>query len=289
MTNDFYLKIESIMASIPEIVSQLKYGSNTYDLMAEITKISVANSGFAKGSPEQLPGIGTVSLPYKEMGAISTLDLFGIDELILFSFYALNSSRYRRAADLGANVGLHSIVMARCGWAVDSYEADPELAKIAENNLKLNGIEDHRVFNKAVSSKSGTVKFVRVLGNWTGSHIAGEKNNPYGELENFTVESVDVASIMRDVDFMKMDIEGSEARVIASTNLGDWVNTDVMLEIGSRENAELIFSHLTQIGVSMYSQKNGWAQVEVVDGLPCHHSEGSVFCSTDSPPQWKYQ
>src|SRR5262245_25313226 len=58
---------------------------------------------------------GSISLPYTRMGAIDSVDLFGLDELIIFTFYHTHRSRYRRVLDIGANLGLHSIVMARCG------------------------------------------------------------------------------------------------------------------------------------------------------------------------------
>src|SRR5258708_2926961 len=68
---------------------------------------------------------GALSLPYTKMGAIDSVDLFGLDELIIFSFYRANRARYRRVLDIGANLGLHSIVMARCGFQVKAFEPDP--------------------------------------------------------------------------------------------------------------------------------------------------------------------
>src|SRR5437016_1885028 len=58
---------------------------------------------------------GELTLPYRRMGAIDSIDLFGLDELIIFSFYWANRKRYRRTVDIGANIGVHSILMARCG------------------------------------------------------------------------------------------------------------------------------------------------------------------------------
>ena len=69
--------------------------------------------------------VGPLSLPYFEMGAVTSLDLFGLDELILFAFYNANRERYRRVVDFGTNLGLHTIVLARCGFDVRSFEPDP--------------------------------------------------------------------------------------------------------------------------------------------------------------------
>jgi hypothetical protein len=49
---------------------------------------------------------GDISFPHVyKMGAIDSLDLFGLDELIIFTFYHANRTRYRRALDIGANLG----------------------------------------------------------------------------------------------------------------------------------------------------------------------------------------
>ena len=56
--------------------------------------------------------IGEINLPYFSMGAINSTHLFGLDELILFSFYNNTKKIYKKVADLGANIGLHSIVLS---------------------------------------------------------------------------------------------------------------------------------------------------------------------------------
>src|SRR4051794_14324562 len=68
---------------------------------------------------------GPLSMPYTKMGAIDSLDLFGLDELIIFAFYHANRTRYRSALDIGANLGLHSLVMSKCGFNVTAFEPDP--------------------------------------------------------------------------------------------------------------------------------------------------------------------
>lgn len=284
MNENDVVRLGSLLSVIPELVPYLRRGTQTYALLDNVAQATVLASGFATDGRDNLGEIGLLTLPFREMGAITTLDLFGLDELILFSWYWANKERYQRVADLGANVGLHSIIMGKVGWSVDAYEADPQTVEVLRENLELNNLDQVRVHNIAVSDKTGHVDFVRVLGNLTGSHISGDKDNPYGDLEKFTVPTVDISSIMQKVDFIKMDVEGSEARIIEATIHRDWINTDVVLEIGSENNATRIFSHLNLLGVKMYAQKNRWEEVEVADHLPFHHSEGLVFCSTQSRP-----
>ena len=107
------------------------------------------------------------------MGAIDSIDLFGLDELLIFSFYYRNRGLYKRAIDIGANIGLHSIVLSLCGIKVESYEPDPSHYKKLVRNIELNGISNMIFHQAAVSKENGVMQFVRVLGNTTSSHLVG--------------------------------------------------------------------------------------------------------------------
>src|SRR3989338_323929 len=85
------------------------------------------------------------------------------DELILFSFYWINRHRYRRVLDIGANVGLHAVLLSRCGYAVRAYEPDAEHVELLQKHLLLNRCSDVEVFHMAVSNEAGVREFVRVL------------------------------------------------------------------------------------------------------------------------------
>jgi FkbM family methyltransferase len=214
------------------------------------------------------------------MGSISSLELFGLDELILFCFYWENRARYSRSVDIGANLGLHSLIMARCGMSVESYEPDPVHAEIFRSNMKLNGVEDAVDLQvAAVSSESGQAEFVRVLGNTTGSHLKGAKKNPYGELETFPVRVASVSEAIRGVNLMKLDAEGEESRILLALNLEEWENLDAVVEVGSTENAELIYNHFKETWVNLFAQKNSWAKVEDREQMPESYKDGSLFIS----------
>src|SRR3546814_20413787 len=88
------------------------------------------------------------------MGNIDSLDLFGIDELIVFAFYWANRDRYRTALDLGANIGLHSIILDRCGYRVTAFEPDPETAEELRRNLVRNGCSNVEVHEAAVAAEA---------------------------------------------------------------------------------------------------------------------------------------
>ena len=248
----------------------------------------VNNSGFIPGgSGNDFYGpFGELSLPYFKMGAINSLHLFGLDEMIIFCYYYNNRNRYKKASDLGANIGLHSVLMSKCGYQIEAYEPDPKHIEMIEKNFKLNDVNSVNLNRVAVSNIEHKTKFVRVLGNTTSSHIAGAKDNAYGDLETFDVDVVSAKKIFLNSDFIKMDVEGEEAKIILSTTKKDWENVDMVMEVGTKKNGEVIYDHLKSIGVNMFSQKQAWQKVESIDGMPTSYKEGSLFVSPNDRMRW---
>jgi FkbM family methyltransferase len=248
----------------------------------------VNNSGFIPGgSGKDFYGpFGELSLPYFNMGAINSLHLFGLDEMIIFCYYYNNRNRYKKASDLGANIGLHSVLMSKCGYQIEAYEPDPKHIEMIEKNFKLNDVNSVNLNRVAVSDIEHKTKFVRVLGNTTSSHIAGAKDNAYGDLETFDVDVVSAKKIFLNSDFIKMDVEGEEAKIIVSTTKKDWENVDMVMEVGTKNNAKVIYDHLKSLGVNMFSQKQGWQKVESIDEMPTSYKEGSLFVSQSNRMRW---
>lgn len=232
------------------------------------------------------PPFGEIVFPFVEMGNINSLDLFGLDELILFAFYWHNRDRYRRVADFGANLGLHSLVLDRCGFNVRAFEPDPAHLNHLRATLSRNGCENVLIHSAAVSTEDGSHNFTRVLGNTTGSHLTGAKDAPYGDLESFTVELANALPHMEWADLVKMDIEGHEADVLCVTDAALWRDTDAVAEVGTAENASRIYEHFQMLPVNLFAQKTGWGLVEKVGDMPTSHRDGSLFISTKDAMPW---
>jgi FkbM family methyltransferase len=245
-----------------------------------------ARSEFEAGRAVRLGEFGPIYLPYEKMGAIDSIDLFGLDELLIFAYYRRNSARYRNAADIGANIGLHSIVMGKCGWKVEAYEPDPAHHSKLLANLERNGIQTCTAHRTAISDHRGKMQFVRVLGNTTSSHLAGAKANPYGELERFDVDVDDIRSVAANVDLLKVDAEGHEAVILKALPIAAWKRLDAFVEIGSEPNARDVFNHFADSGVNIFAQKRGWRRAATLDDLPTSYREGGVFLTTQSAMPW---
>ena len=149
-----------------------------------------------------------LNIPFVSFGAVTSDDLFCDNEQVIFDFYTANKDRYHRALDIGANIGVHSILMARQGWDVKAFEPDLSHFNKCVVNVGDHGYLDNCiVYCRAVSDHNGTETFVRVKGNTTGSHLKGDKQS-YGELEEFEVNVVDCRPLFDWADFAKIDCEG---------------------------------------------------------------------------------
>jgi FkbM family methyltransferase len=271
---------EVIFDLIPEVATELRRGTRTFDYLQELAGIYFSSSAFSSHGSASLGPFGDLVFPYVSMGAVSSLDLFGLDELILFAFYRQNKNRYKRFVDLGANLGLHSILVAKLGWGVTAYEPDPNTHGLLLENARANGVIGSFV-QAAVAAESGDREFTRVLGNLTGSHLGGSKENPYGDLESFVVEAVSFKSVMASGDLLKVDVEGAESELLCSTTSEDWAHVDAIVEIGSMDKAKSIFEHFQEVPeVQLFAQKIGWSRVENLEDLPVGHREGSVFITS---------
>lgn len=282
----------NIFSSLFEMLKETKsfhaHAKPFHTFNSEVCSTLIEQSGFSSIEPIAVDfgPFGHLIFPYYSMGNIDSLKLFGLDELILFSFYHANRNRYKYAADMGANIGLHGILMSRLGWDVTAFEPDPiHVAKINQH-AELNSVSTIKIRENAVSNESASLVFTRLKGNRTGSHLKGKKSNVYGDTDEFEVQCVALTDVMSQFEFIKMDIEGAEADAICSTAKNHWNNTDVMLEVGSEVNALRIFQHIQKLELHAFSQKNGWNRVANIIDMPSSYKEGSLFVSRVKNINW---
>lgn len=243
-------------------------------------------AAFRESDTPQLFGpFGPISMPYFKMGNIDSLDLFGLDELIIFAFYHANRNRYRKVVDFGANIGLHTILLSRCGFSVRSFEPDPVHLERLKSNMALNNVTSD-VHAAAVSLTDGKTEFVRVMGNTTGSHIKGAKSDPYGPIAVFEVRLEAAAPHLAWADLAKIDIEGHEAALLTGLPHDTWRSVDAILEVGTGENAQQIFAYFNGSQVNLFAQKIGWKRVKKLSDMPTSHRDGSLFLTTKGEMPW---
>jgi len=281
--------IEELILALPSFSNMHAPGTEFVESMKIMARKEIEKSfSDSKEVSKKFEPFGQITLPYHKMGNIDSLDLFGLDELIIFSFYWVNRNRYKKVADIGANIGLHSIILDKCGFKVHSYEPDLQHFNILEKNLRLNNCSNVKVYNCAVSNKEGEVEFIRILGNTTGSHLAGSKPDSYlyGDMKRFSVKVNPINPIIAWADLLKIDAEGHEKEILLATSASDWKSTDALVEVGS-ENAKSIFSHFKKIGVNLFAQKINWEQIMDIGQMPTSYKDGSLFVTTKSKVPWQ--
>lgn len=226
-----------------------------------------------------------IHFPYEKMGMVDSLDLFGQNELMIFAFYQHNETRYRKVLDIGANVGLHTILMRQLKWETRSFEPDPELVAVAAGNIISNG-NTVEIKCAAVSDRDGEAQFTRVLNNLTGSCLVGSAKEPYGPLETITVQTVDCRPLFDWADLAKIDVEGHESILLKCLTRDHLTHLDLICELRGHKEAALVMSHIAEIGGTIYSQKNDWKPVQSMADMPVKHQQGSIFISSRGGP-WK--
>jgi FkbM family methyltransferase len=239
------------------------------------------DNGFIKIEP-----FGKINFPYVELGKVKSSDLINLYEIILFAYYWSAKDKYKKVADVGANIGLHSIILKKSGFKVVSYEPDIETSVLLKNNLNKNGIIDVEIVNKAVSGFNGIAEFIKIKNNVTGSHISGSKQKVYGDVKKFNIECISLSNLCGDFDLIKLDIEGAEDQSILSLSYKDLKKCDIMVEIHSLEKSKKIFQHLNDNKINCFAQKNLWKKVKSIKDMPKNYKEGALFISTKEKMSW---
>ena len=278
-----------LLAFIAKNFNMHSHESEWWKTHSELLSFDIKNLNTPTNDTFTFGEIGLINFPFVSFGSVNTTNLFNLDELIIFSWYLKNKKKYTRVLDLGANVGLHSLIMSKIGFLVDAYEPDPEHFRLLERVVSRNSPLSARLMahQQAVSNVAGEVEFIQILDNTTGSHILNAKSAPYGKLKKILVEAVNIDLILeKKFDFVKMDVEGSEIILLSAISERNVLKTEFMVEIGNPENARLLLVEMKRLGLNAFSQKNNWARVHSVEDLPTSHREGSVFLSSKSQMDW---
>ena len=148
--------------------------------------------------------------------------------LVLFEYFSdmgnapFENIKNKIILDIGANIADTSLLFAKEGCEVYSYEPVPPTYKIALKNISLNpefGDNIH-LFNQAVSDKEGTIEIKFSSGSSLSSSIYSEDG------ESFEVECISLDKIVSNLkeegknpNLLHMDCEGSEFDIIPISDL----------------------------------------------------------------------
>lgn len=154
--------------------------------------------------------------------------------------------------DCGSNVGVTATYFSKLFPNADiiAFEADPATAEVLKKNLQANGIKNVQVIEKAVWTDNRGVAFAPDHADGGSIYSSGEKINvPSLRIKDFIQER-------RQVDMLKIDIEGAETAVIADCAEALQKIHYIMLEYHSWKNRpqdlDVILNTLTKNNFRYY-------------------------------------
>lgn len=77
---------------------------------------------------------------------------------------------------------------------------------------------------------------------------------------------------------IKMDIESAEATVLTSLEKSLFFNTDIIVEVSNKSNANKIYKFLKKI-ISNHSLKKNFIRVKYLSDIPSSHCDGLLLIS----------
>jgi FkbM family methyltransferase len=108
--------------------------------------------------------------------------------------------------DVGANIGLYTLLGAKRGARVYAVEADPVNAAVLRHHVEINGFSERvTVFEMAATDSQQTIPLFRNPLNLGESNICSH-GEPSGTVSGRTLDSLNLPPI----DVCKIDIEGAE-------------------------------------------------------------------------------
>lgn len=111
--------------------------------------------------------------------------------------------------DVGANVGIYTLLAAKRGARVFAIEADPNNVRLLRHHLDINGLTDRvTVFEMAATDRQQTITLYRDPTNSGHSNVFSGVDAT--SVPGDTIDSLDLPP----VDVCKMDIEGAEANAL---------------------------------------------------------------------------
>jgi FkbM family methyltransferase len=162
------------------------------------------------------------------------------------SYKFISKSEFPVIIDCGANIGTSCIYFKTLypQSKIIAFEADTQLAKILDSNLKKNNINDVRVIAKAVWIDNNGITF---------SSEGADGGSIQGSGEKEKVDSIKFKDFLEkagNVDLLKIDIEGAEYDVIKDCQ-DSLTNVDnIFIEYHSWNNIDQKLSEILEILVN---------------------------------------
>lgn len=142
---------------------------------------------------------------------------YAAHELHLLDRVARNIARRRGAkpvfADIGANVGNHTLFMSSRASRIVAFEPFPPVRSRLLDHVRINGLSHVTVLPVALGDTDGTTDFYHVSGHDNAGIGTTVQQRGWSRME-VDRRRGDTLRELNDVDIIKVDVEGAEAAVL---------------------------------------------------------------------------
>jgi FkbM family methyltransferase len=257
--------------------------------------------------------VGWITIAPFSQGKVGNLNLFGPHELVIFHRYDNWISNYRIKnsqakvflLDMGANIGIHSLVFSRLAgeenYSILCIEPNDAVSEVRKMNFSINKTTNANHFSGAVVPNSfpgNNVEFIECLDNLTASTTALTGKEIYGDIRRSHVRAIKPAELMSTLErevcgnllIVKVDIEGSETDFLYDfiPEAREILKCDLRfaIEVSSVENAARLFELIRGLGSnwSAYSDLTGrGSNIVSLNEVPKRWTEGSLYIESVVP------
>lgn len=160
--------------------------------------------------------------------------------------------------EVGANIGAHTVALARLASMVYAFEPQRRVFHTLCGNLALNELDNVRPYRLAGGERPETRKI-------TSLDFAVENN--FGafslDMPGPECDSVDVVPIVIPCDFLKIDVEGWETKVLkGSASMIRERQPALYIENDRQENSGELLGLISSLGYKAYWHKTNFYRKE---------------------------
>lgn len=195
-----------------------------------------------------------------------TSDRFIFCENYIFNHYFTMGqyiSQGDTVVDIGANIGCFAI---QAGYynpkVIYAIEPSPDNYNMLKKNISLNNPNNISTHEMAIGPHNGTIKLYKhqIKGAFHSiyANVDGRSQTEYWSVKVKTLEEFFNEHNIETCDYLKMDCEGAEHDILASTNMDLFKRIDrIALEVHNIDGnfIEAIIEKLTKLGYKVVDQK----------------------------------
>ncbi len=196
---------------------------------------------------------------FLDIGAFASL----FEEIFIQEIYDFKTTKTSPViVDCGSNIGM-SVLYFKIKYPkseIIAFEADKKSFLILEKNIKENNLKNVRLINAAVYDKKGELSFFteKNKDGSLSSSVTKRITEFNREIKETIVPSVKLSGyINKEVDFLKVDIEGAEAVVLTEAKTKLKLVNEIFIEyhnnkINPKNRLNIITNILEQTGFNYF-------------------------------------